>query len=272
MIDKTTVPERIGHFFGKLFSPGFGFILLVITYVPMILVIVFSFNESIIAAFPLERFSLVWYRELLADASILGAFRNTLLIAVAAVAGSLVIGVSAAFVLHRFHFRGARIYQVVILLPFLLPGIFTGLALLLFFAFTGIPKSLFTVLIGHVVFCTAVVFKTVAARLMVMRRSLEEASYDLGATTAQTFFRVTLPNMRTALITGSLLAFVLSFDETLITFFVIGAQLTLPLKIWGMMRAQFTPVVHALAATIFLISTLLVVVFSRFILGRETAR
>jgi len=78
--------------------------------------------------------------------------------------------------------------------------------------------------------------------------------------------------MRTALITGSLLAFVLSFDETLITFFVIGAQLTLPLKIWGMMRAQFTPVVHALAATIFLISTLLVVVFSRFILGRETAR
>jgi putative spermidine/putrescine transport system permease protein len=131
---------------------------------------------------------------------------------------------------------------------------------------------LITVFIGHVVFCTAVVFKTVMARLGVMRRSLEEASYDLGATTFQTFFRVTLPNMRTALVTGSLLAFVLSFDETLITFFVIGAQMTLPLKIWGMMRAQFTPVVHALASSVFLISTLLIVVFSRFILGRETAR
>jgi spermidine/putrescine transport system permease protein len=272
MIAKASPLERIGHILGKAFSPGFGIILLVVTYVPMILVIVFSFNQSIIAAFPLEKFSLIWYRELLTDEAILVAFRNTLLIAVGAVAGSLLIGVSAAFVLHRFNFKGAKLYQVVVLLPFLLPGIFTGLALLLFFATTGIPKSLFTVFIGHVVFCTAVVFKTVMARLGVIRRSLEEASYDLGATTLQTFFRVTLPNMRTALITGSLLAFVLSFDETLITFFVIGAQMTLPLKIWGMMRAQFTPVVHALAASIFLISTFMIVLFSRFILGRETAR
>jgi spermidine/putrescine transport system permease protein len=272
MIAKASPLERIGHILGKAFSPGFGILLLVVTYVPMILVIVFSFNQSIIAAFPLEKFSLIWYRELLADEAILVAFRNTILIALGAVAGSLLIGVTAAFVLHRFNFKGAKLYQVVVLLPFLLPGIFTGLALLLFFATTGIPKSLFTVFIGHVVFCTAVVFKTVMARLGVMRRSLEEASSDLGATTLQTFFRVTLPNMRTALITGSLLAFVLSFDETLITFFVIGAQMTLPLKIWGMMRAQFTPVVHALAASIFLISTFFIVLFSRFILGRETAR
>lgn len=272
MIGKRTVLQRIGRAIGRLYSPGFGYLLLAVTYVPMVLVIVFSLNQSIIAAFPLERFSWRWYQDLLADRSILVAFRNTILIGVGAVAGSLLIGVSAAYLLHRYNFRGARLYQVVILLPFLLPGIFTGLALLLFFAATGVPKSLFTVFIGHVVFCTAVVFKTVMARLLILRRSLEEASYDLGATSLQTFFRVILPNMRTALITGSLLAFVLSFDETLITFFVIGAQMTLPLKIWGMMRAQFTPVVHALASVIFLTSTIFVVAFSRYILGREPAR
>ena len=139
MLTKASPLERVGHALGKIYSPGFGILLLVVTYVPMILVIVFSFNQSIIAAFPLEKFSLIWYRELLADESILVAFRNTILIALGAVAGSLLIGVTAAFVLHRFNFRGAKLYQVIVLLPFLLPGIFTGLALLLFFATTGIP-------------------------------------------------------------------------------------------------------------------------------------
>jgi ABC-type spermidine/putrescine transport system permease subunit II len=255
---------------GKLYSPGFGFLLMAITYIPIILVILFSFDEGVIATFPLEKFSFTWYRELFQNRSILIAFRNTLIIGVTAVAGSVVIGVSAAFLMHRYKFRAANLYQIVILLPFLLPGIFTGLALLLFFSLVNIPKSLFTVFIGHVVFCTAVVFKTVLARLMVVRKSLEEASYDLGASTIQTFIHVTLPSIRTALITGSLLAFVLSFDETLITFFVIGAQLTLPLKIWAMMRAKFTPQVHALAALVFLTSTIIVIIFSKYILGRES--
>jgi spermidine/putrescine transport system permease protein len=238
----------------------------------MILVIIFSLNEGVIAAFPLTKFSLIWYQELIQDKAILVAFRNTIIIAVGAVVGSLIIGIISAFLMHKYKFAVGKVYQVIILMPFLLPGIFTGLALLLFFTTIGIPKSLFTVFIGHVVFCTAVVFKTVMARLSVLPRSLEEASYDLGASTFQTFTRVTLPNIRTALITGSLLAFVLSFDETLITFFVIGAQLTLPLKIWGMMRAQFTPVVHALAAVIFLTSTLIVILFSKYILGRQPTR
>jgi ABC-type spermidine/putrescine transport system permease subunit II len=264
--------RKLGSTLGKLYSPGFGFLLMAITYIPIFLVIMFSFDEGIIATFPLEKISLTWYRQLFQNRSILIAFRNTLIIGAAAVLGSLIIGVSAAFLMHRYRFRAANLYQVVILLPFLLPGIFTGLALLLFFSFMNIPKSLFTVFIGHVVFCTAVVFKTVLARLLVVRKSLEEASYDLGATTFQTFIHVTLPSIRTALITGSLLAFVLSFDETLITFFVIGAQLTLPLKIWAMMRAKFTPQVHALASLVFLTSTVIVIVFSKYILGRESRR
>jgi ABC-type spermidine/putrescine transport system permease subunit II len=120
------------------------------------------------------------------------------------------------------------------------------------------------------VFCSGVIFKTVQSRLAVVSKNLEEASYDLGANTIQTFFYVTLPNIRTAVISGCLMAFVLSFDETLITFFVIGPQMTLPLKIWAMMKASFNPQVHALASIVFITSTLLVLLFSKYILGRET--
>ncbi len=264
--------EKFGRVLSKVVSPGFGFLLFAVTYVPILLVILFSFNSSQVATFPIERLTLNWYRLLFQNESILAAFGNTLLIGVTAVAGSLVIGVLSAYFLHRYHVRAAFAYQLVILMPFILPGIFTGLALLLFFSAAGIPRSLFTVFIGHIVFCTAVVFKTVMARFGTLERSQEEASADLGANAFQTFLYVVLPNLRTALITGALLAFVLSFDETMITFFVIGPQLTLPLKIWAMMRANFSPQVHALASIVFISSTVLVVLFSRYILGRETRR
>ena len=264
--------EKVGRILGKVVSPGFGFLLFAVTYIPILLVILFSFNSSMVATFPIEHLTLKWYLLLFQNESILAAFGNTLLIGVTAVAGSIVIGVLSAYFLHRYHVRLAFVYQLVILMPFILPGIFTGLALLLFFSATGIPRSLFTVFIGHIVFCTAVVFKTVMARFGVLERSQEEASADLGANGLQTFLYVVLPNLRTALITGALLAFVLSFDETMITFFVIGPQLTLPLKIWAMMKANFSPQVHALASIVFITSTVLVVVFSRYILGRDTRR
>ena len=97
--------RKIGRVLGKLYSPGFGFLLLLVTYVPIILVIMFSLNESVIAAFPLEKFSLKWYQELFQNRSIMVAFRNTIIIGISAVAGSLVIGVTAAFLLHRYKFR-----------------------------------------------------------------------------------------------------------------------------------------------------------------------
>jgi len=253
----------------KIVSPGFGFMLLGLTYLPIFLVITFSFNDSRVATFPLSGFTLKWYLLLLQNESILVAFRNTLLIGISAVVGAAAVGVSAAILLHHYKFNGASLFQITILLPFLLPGIFTGLALLLLFTSLRVPKSLFTVFIGHTVFCSAVVFKTVQSRLMVIKKNLEEASYDLGANAFQTFIYITLPNIRTALISGCLMAFVLSFDETLITFFLIGPQLTLPLKIWAMMRGSFNPQVHALAALVFFTSTLLVLIFSNYILGRE---
>jgi len=264
------IGKAILKIISKIVSPGFGFLLLGLTYLPIILVITLSFSESKVATFPLEKFTLSWYKLLLQNQSILTAFKNTLIIGFSTTISSAIISVYTAVLLHHHKIRLSFLYQTLIILPFLLPGIFTGLALLLFFSSIQIPKSLFTVFIGHTVFCSGVIFKTVQSRLAVVSKNLEEASYDLGANTIQTFFYVTLPNIRTAVISGCLMAFVLSFDETLITFFVIGPQMTLPLKIWAMMKASFNPQVHALASIVFITSTLLVLLFSKYILGRET--
>jgi spermidine/putrescine transport system permease protein len=232
----------------------------------------FSFNKGVVPNFPMVGFTTEWYRTLFLDRSIMNAFKNTVVIAFVSVVGAVLLGITSALLMHRHKFRLQNTYQIVILMPFILPGIFTGISLLLFFSSINFPRSLFTVFIGHVVLCTAVVFKNVLARLQMVSKTQEEASYDLGASSWQTFIYITLPNIRTALLTGALLAFVLSFDETLITFFLIGPQLTLPLKIWAMMRAKFNPKVHALASLVFITSTFLVIIFSKYILPREQRR
>ena len=232
----------------------------------------FSFNKGVVPNFPMVGFTTEWYRTLFLDRSIMLAFRNTVFIALLSVVGAVLLGITSALLFHRHKFRLQNMYQIVILMPFILPGIFTGISLLLLFSSLNFPRSLFTVFIGHVVLCTAVVFKNVLARLQMVSKTQEEASYDLGASSWQTFIYITLPNIRTALLTGALLAFVLSFDETLITFFLIGPQLTLPLKIWAMMRAKFSPKVHALASLVFITSTFLVIIFSKYILPREQRR
>lgn len=227
----------------------FGFL-----YLPLAFVILFSFNSSVIGALPLERFTLDWYRELFADRQVLMAFKNTVYVGVIATFLSLVLGTSTAFTLNRFYFPARGFFRGVILLPFVMPGIITGVSLLLIFSAIGITRSLTTVIIGHVVFCYALVFRTVSARLQVMSRTFEEASYDLGANRLQTFLYVTLPNIRTALLSASLLAFVLSIDETLMTFFIIGRQNTVPILIWSMLRRGFTPKINALVSILFMFS------------------
>lgn len=182
------------------------------------------------------------------------AFKNTLYVGVIATFLSLVLGTSTAFTLNRFHFPVRGFFRGVILLPFVMPGIITGISLLLVFSLTGISCSLTTVIIGHCVFSFALVFRTISARLQVMSRSFEEASYDLGANRLQTFLYVTLPNIRTALLSASLLVFVLSIDETLITFFIIGRQNTVPILIWSMLRRGFTPKINALVSILFMFS------------------
>jgi spermidine/putrescine transport system permease protein len=243
---------------------SFGFL-----YLPLVFVIIFSFNSSVISALPLERFTLDWYREAFADRQVLMAFRNTVYVGIISTFLALILGTFAAFTMNRYRFPGRGLLRHLILLPFVMPGIITGIALLLLFSSININRSLVTVTIGHVVFCFALVFRTVSARLQVLTRSYEEASYDLGANRRQTFLLVTLPNMRTALLSAALLSFVLSIDETLITFFVIGRQNTLPILIWSMLRRGFTPVINAIVTILFVISLILVLMFGIVLRKKE---
>lgn len=229
-------------------------------YLPMLLIVIFSFNSSQVTTLPLERFTLRWYQELIADRKVVDAFFNTLLVGAGATIVALLVGGSGAFALNRLRFPGKGIYEYIVTMPFVLPEIVTGIALLTYYTAIGFRLSLTTVLIGHVVFCLAVAVRTIGGRLQSLPRSYEEASYDLGAGRLRTFFLITLPNIRTALLTAGLLIFTISFDETVITIFTTGQQNTLPMVIWAMMRRGFTPEVNALATLTFVASLILIVI------------
>jgi len=180
------------------------------------------------------------------------------------VALSLVLGTIFAFNYHEGRGPARKLQQLVIFLPFLMPPIITGLALLIFFRQVGIDRSLLTIVIGHTVFVLALVYRTILTRLQALSRSLAEASSDLGASRWQTFFWVLLPNLRTALASAAVLAFALSFDETLITLLVTGHDNTLPIRLWAMMRIGFTPDINALVTLVLAATTTLCLVTVRF--------
>src|SRR5699024_7049342 len=154
-------------------------------------------------------------------------------VALLATALSLLLGVAAAFAVHRYRFFGREAVSFIVVLPLALPGVITGIALSSFFVFLHIGMSFWTIVIGHVTFCTVLVYNNVIARLRRLPGSLTEASMDLGANTLVTFRRITLPLISTALLSGALLAFALSFNEVIVTNFTAGAQNTLPLWIFG---------------------------------------
>lgn len=225
-----------------------------LVYLPLILVMIFSFNSSEANLFPFQRFSLRWYGVMFSDDQMMAALRNSLTVGVATIALSLSLGISSALALRRLNFPGKAVYQFIVLMPFILPEITTGLALLTLFILLGIQLSLTTVIIGHTVYTLSIAHRLIAARLLQVPRSLEEASADLGAGWWRTFFLVTLPSIRTAVITAGLLVFAVSFDETAITVMVTGGDNTLPMIIWGMMRRGFTPEVNAVATLVFVVS------------------
>jgi len=241
---------------------GFVFLLL---YGPLFVAIFFSF-------FRLERNEVQWdsfsfsaYEALTHNRGILDALMNTLVVGGSAVALSLVFGTLLAFRYHARRSTANELLQLIIFLPFLMPPIITGLSLLIFFRQTDVDRSLLTVVIGHTVFVLALVYRTVLARLQVLSRSLAEASLDLGASHFQTFVYVLLPNLATALVSAAILAFALSFDETLITLLVTGTKSTLPMRLWAMMRLGFTPDINALVTLLLAGSTVLSLLALQFV-------
>jgi ABC-type spermidine/putrescine transport system permease subunit II len=241
-----------------------AFVLLLL-YGPLFLAIFFSFFAFRGNRVQWDSFSFNAYAKLMDNQRIIDALANTLVVGVIAVALSLVIGTLLALYHHAGRGRGRDLLQVVIYLPFLVPPIVTGLSLLIFFRQIDFERSLVTVVIGHTVFVLALVYRNVLARLQTISRSLIEASLDLGANRWQTFRYVLLPQLMTAFLAAGILAFALSFDETLITLLVTGTKSTLPMWLWSMMRMGFTPDINALAAIVLAGTTLLCLLATRYL-------
>jgi putative spermidine/putrescine transport system permease protein/spermidine/putrescine transport system permease protein len=238
---------------------------LVLLYGPLAVAVFFSFFKFKSNQVQWDSFSFGAYGKLLENDNVIAALGNTLLVGVAAVAAAVILGTLLAFYYHGSRGRAREWLQLVIFLPFLMPPILTGLALLIFFRQIDFPRSLVTVVIGHTVFVLALVYRNVLARLQTLSRSLVEASLDLGASRWQTFRFVLLPNLATALLAAAILAFALSFDETLITLLVTGTKNTLPLWLWSMMRLGFTPDINALVTLILAATTGLCLVAARYL-------
>ncbi len=232
-------------------------------YLPIVVLIVYSFNRDGVGGFPPRHFTLDWYRQLFSDSAIWDSVINSLIVAAASVALSLTLGLLAALALDRANFPGKALFRRLVLLPLILPGIITGLSLLMFAVFAGMQLSLFTVFLGHGTALISVATTELFAGLQKLDRAQEEASLDLGATPWQTFWRVTLPNLKLSLIAAGLLIFTLSMDEIAVTFFLIGRDNTLPLEIWGRLRRGITPEINAISALIFSVSVALIVVWYR---------
>jgi spermidine/putrescine transport system permease protein len=257
-------PDRLTGFLWLAGAGVFAFL-----YLPLVVVVVYAFHDSPIIAWPLRLGTLRWFTALAHDRGILAAALASLKLALLAVALALLIGVPGAFVLDRMSFPGKTAFRRLVLLPLILPGIITGVALLTFFSFVGLSLSSgfpfvpgWPVVLGHAAALTSVVMTQVFARLQRFDRAQEEASQDLYANEWRTFWEVTFPGIRTAVLGAGLLVFTLSLDEIAVSFFLIGRQNTLPLQIWGLLRRGITPEVNAASAVIFVLSVAVIVIWA----------
>jgi spermidine/putrescine transport system permease protein len=261
-------PGPHDHLTRLLWAAGTAVFLFI--YLPLVVVIIYSFHDAAIVAWPLRLGTFRWYGALAHDRGMLDAAVASFKLALLAVIIALAVGVPGAFVLDRFEFPGKMVFRRLVLLPLILPGIITGVALLTYFKFIGLSLSSgfplvpgWPLVLGHGVALTSIVVTQVYARLQRFDRAQEEASQDLYANEWLTFWNVTLPNIRSAVLGAGLLVFTLSLDEIAVSFFLIGRQNTLPLQIWGLLRRGITPEVNAAATVIFALSVAVIVIWAR---------
>jgi len=246
---------------------------LVFLFLPIVTIVIFAFDSSTVQSWPIHSYTLHWFSVAWKDPAVRSALWLSVKAGVAATVLALVLGSAAAFGVHRFRFFGREAISLFLVLPIALPGIITGLALRSFFTFGGINLSLTTIIIGHTTFCIVVIYNNVLARLRRTSGSLGEASMDLGAHGLQTFRYITLPTIATALVSGALLAFALSFDEVIVTTFTAGAQTTLPIWIFGSIRlGQQLPEVNVVVTAVLVLTLIPVALAARLTGGGGLTR
>ena len=244
----------------KPISKVYTALILIFLFAPIAILLVFSFNEAkSLSVF--SGFSLYWYRELFRDSETLGAVRNTLILAVSAAVVSTVMGTAAAVGIHRLRRRWLRaMMDTVTNIPMINPDIITGISLMLMFVFVGrlfgaaTSLNFFTMLIAHITFCLPYVILQVLPKLQQMDTALPEAAMDLGCTPLRAFLKVEIPEIMPGVVTGLIMAFTLSIDDFVISYFTAGnGFVTLPIRIYSMTKKTVTPKMYALATIIFFV-------------------
>jgi|TARA_B110000263_G_scaffold1468_2_gene1213 spermidine/putrescine transport system permease protein len=261
----------------------YGFFFFAFIYAPILLIVIFSFNANPVNMMIWDGFTFDWYRTIFGFSKKLtesalyldstdqlyDAVKNSLLIASTTTMIATVFGTAIALAVARFRFRLKGFYRALMFLPMIMPDIILGIALLIFFVNVKIELSVFTIVIGHCTFLISYVFIVVSARIADMDETLEEASADLGANGWQSFYRVTMPVILPGIVGGALLAFIISMDDLVITYFISGVDsTTLPVFIYGMLRRGIKPEINAIAVII-LLSSMIIATLGLYIRSRK---
>lgn len=225
-------------------------VLTLLMYLPLVMVVIFSFNESRLSA-SFTGFSLKWYEILAQDRDLKEALMNSIVLGVLSCGISAVIGTLGAVGMARVNYRSKGMMEYLSTIPIMIPEIILGMVFLVFFSLLNLPFGMITLVIAHTTFCVPYIFMMVKARLVGIDKSLEEAARDLGAGPVRTFFDITMPLIMPAVLSGSLLAFAMSFDDVVISIFVNGPRLnTLPVKVYAQLKTGVTPEINALCTII----------------------
>ena len=242
-------------------------IMILLMYFPLVMVVIFSFNESRLSA-NFTGFSFKWYETLANDRDLKEALFNSILLGVLSCGISAVIGTLGAVGMARVKYKTKGKMEYLSTIPIMIPEIILGMVFLVFFSMLNLPFGMTTLVIAHTTFCIPYIFMMVKARLVGIDKSLEEAARDLGAGPIRTFFDITMPLIAPAVLSGSLLAFAMSFDDVVISIFVNGPRLnTLPVKVYAQLKKGVTPEINALC-TIILVVITAVLLLSSFLSKR----
>lgn len=235
---------------------------LLIIYLPIVFVVLYSFNESRLSA-SFSGFSLTWYKALAADRGLREALVNSIVLGAVSCAVSAVIGTLGAIGMSRADYKSKGMVEYLSTLPIMIPEIILGMVFLAFFSLINLPFGMTTLAIAHTTFCIPYIFMMVKARLVGIDKSLEEAARDLGASPVRTFFDITLPMIMPAVASGCLLAFAMSFDDVVISIFVTGPRLnTLPIKVYTQLKTGVTPEINALCTVILAVIVCVLIISS----------
>ena len=246
----------------------FAFVVIFL-YAPIVILLIFSFNDSEVPAFPLGGFTFHWYHQFLTNSDLRGALETSAIIASLSSAGAVVLGVLSAIALTRRRFRARPAVSALLLSPLVIPYLVFGISLLLLFHTLGVDRSMLTVVIGHIVISVPYAILVLVPRLGQIDISLAEAAYDLGASRLRTFYSITLPLILPAVVSAFLIAFTTSFDEYAVASFVVGTRVTFPIYLYSALRfPNQLPQVIAVAVVVMVLSLIVVVVAE---LGRRIA-